>query len=105
MVRISPFGTGSTARSAISDQGLHLVEDCCCNLLLRCFRNRTLSRCREESHLVVGGVEADIRTGNVVEDEEIGAFPRQLLARTLEAEVTRLRCEAHEELAVAATFA
>ena len=61
IVLISPFGTGSTARSATLDQSLHLVEDCRGYLLLRCFRNRSLAGCREERHLVVGGVEADVR--------------------------------------------
>src|SRR5215471_12058349 len=74
IVLISPFGTGSTARSAIADQGLHLVENRRCNLLLRCFRNSSLSGCREKRHFVVGRVEADVGAGDVVEDEEVGAL-------------------------------
>src|SRR5215471_13604237 len=105
MVRISPLGTDSTARSAISDQSLHLVEDRSCNLLFWCFRNRALSGCREEGHLVVGGVEADVRTRDVVEDEEVGALARQLLAGTLEAGVARLGCEANQELTLSTSFA
>src|SRR3954451_21230517 len=104
IVLISPFGTGSTARSAISDQGLHLVEDRCGNLLLRCFRNRPLAGCGEEGHLVVGGVEADVRARDVVEDEEVGPFARELLAGPLDARLARLGGEADEELAVVAAL-
>src|SRR6476646_8317206 len=90
IVWISPFEAGSTARSAISDQCLHLVEDRRRNLLLWCFRNCLLSGCPEEDHLVVGGVEADVRPRDVVEDEEVGALARQLVACALEAGLARL---------------
>src|SRR5215471_19468815 len=100
MVRISPLGTDSTARSAISDQSLHLVEDRSCNLLFWCFRNRALSGCREKGHLVVGGVEADVRSRDVVEDEEIGALARELRPRALEPALARLGGEADQQLAV-----
>src|SRR3954469_19544774 len=105
IVWISPFRAGSIARSAISDQGLHLVEDRRCDLPLRCFRNRPLSGCREEGHLVVDRVEPDVRAGDVVEDEEVGALACQLVARAIEAGLARLGGEADEELAVAAPFA
>src|ERR1700755_1602191 len=105
IVAICPLGTGSTARSAISQEGLHLVEDRRCDLLLRCLRNRPLAGWREKGHFVVGRVEADVGTGDVVENEEVGALPGKLLSRTLEAGVGRLGREADEELTVAAAFA
>ena len=108
IVWISPFGAGSTRAQPLRchlDQCLHLVEDRRCNLLLRCFRNRPLSGCPEEGHLVVDRVEADVPAGDVVENEEVGALACQLLARALEAGLTGLGGEADEELAVAAPFA
>src|SRR5213082_479219 len=98
IVRISPSGTGSTARSAISHQGLHLVEDCLCNFLFGCFRNRSRSGCREQGDFVVGGVEADVLTGDVVENEEVGALARELLPRALDTGLARLGSEADEHL-------
>src|ERR1700757_378186 len=103
IVAICPLGTGSTARSAISQEGLHLVEDRRCDLLLRCLRNRPLPGCPEEGHFVLGRVEADVGTGDVVEDEQVCAFADELFPRALEAGVTGLGGEPHEELPVAAT--
>src|SRR5436309_8943355 len=105
IVWISPFRAGSTARSAISDQGLHLVENCRGNLLLRCFRNRPLPGCREEGHFVGRRVEADVPARDVVEDEEVGALARELLPRALEAGLPGLGGEADEDLACAAALA
>src|SRR5215831_16059700 len=90
----SPFGTGSTARSAITDQSLHLVEARSRDLVLRGFRQCALAGCREERHLVVGGVEADVRARDVVEDEEVGALARELRPRALEPALARLGGEA-----------
>src|SRR4029079_13508347 len=106
IVRISPpFWTGSTRRAAMSDQGLLLVEDRRCNFLLRCFRNRPLAGCREQRHLVVGRVEADVGSRDVVDDEDVGTLARELLSRALDARCARLCGETDEELALAAATA
>src|SRR6266516_3408667 len=42
IVEICPLGSGSTARSAMAHQSLHLVEDRGGDLLLRCLRRRRL---------------------------------------------------------------
>src|SRR6185312_13064939 len=72
IVEISLPGAGSTARSAISQQRLHLVEDRACDLLLRCLRHGPLGFGRQERHLVLVRVEADVGSRDVVEDEEVG---------------------------------
>src|SRR5262245_13715331 len=100
IVRISPFRAGSTTGSTMLDQDLHLVEDRLRNLLFRCFRNPPLSGCGQESDLVVGGVEADIRPRHVVEDEEVGALAGELLPRAFETILPRLGGEAAQKLGV-----
>src|SRR2546423_6870951 len=105
IVEICPLGTGATARSAIPQQGLHLVEDRGGDLLLRRLRDRPLASCSEERHLVLVRVEADVGSRDVVEDEEVGALARELLPRALEAGRARLGGEADEKLAVVAAVA
>src|SRR6266566_180220 len=51
-------GAGSTAGSA--KQALHLVEDRCCDLVLRRLRDRLLAAAPNERHLVVDRLEADV---------------------------------------------
>src|SRR2546423_970706 len=84
MVEICPLGAGSSARSAIPDQRLHLVQDRRGDLVLRGLRNRALACCREERHLGLVRVEADVGSRDVVEDEEVGALAGELLPRTLQ---------------------
>src|SRR6185437_13370661 len=83
IVEICPLGAGSTARSAIGDQRLDLVEDGRRDLVLRRLGNRPLGRCSEERHLVLVRVEADVGSAHVVEDEEIGALAGELLPSAL----------------------
>src|SRR4051812_37442602 len=95
------FATGATARSA--KEALHLVEDRRRDLVLRGFRQRPLGgNPRHQRHLVVGGVEADVRSRHIVVDDEIDVFAVQLVARSLEARVTLIRGEADEHLSGAA---
>src|SRR6187399_1040824 len=84
MVEICPLGAGSRARSAIPDQRLHLVEDRRGDLVLRRLRNRALAGCREQRHLILVRVKADVGSRDVIEDEEVGALAGQLLPRALE---------------------
>src|SRR5690348_4318552 len=105
IVEIWSLGAGATARSAIAEQRLHLVEDRCGDLVLRRLRDRSLAVCREERHFVFVRVEPDVGSPHVVEDEEIGPLASELLARALEARLSRLGREADEELTVAAPFA
>src|SRR3954464_4209318 len=74
-------GAGSIAGSA--KQALHLVEDRRRDLALRRLGDDTLAGVRHEGHLVVGGVEADVAAGDVVEDEHVGLLRGELLARAL----------------------
>src|SRR5689334_20945042 len=62
-------GAGATAGSA--KQALHLVEDRGGDLVLRRLRGRARARRRQQGHLVVDRVEADVAPPHVVEDEEI----------------------------------
>src|SRR5690348_13281444 len=104
IVEISLPGAGSTARSAIPQQRLHLVEDRACDLLLRCLRHGPLGFGRQERHLVLVRVEADVGSRDVVEDEEVGPLTGELLPGALEAGRAGLGGEADEELAVAAAL-
>src|SRR5512135_3002542 len=70
IVEICSPGAGATARSAIREQGLHFVEDRAGDLGLRRLRHRSLAAGGEEHHLVVVGVESDVGSRDVVEDEE-----------------------------------
>src|SRR5207244_11597858 len=85
IVEICPLQTGATARSAIPQQRLHLVEDRGGYLVLRRLRDRSLAGWSKERHLVLVRVETDVGSRDVVEDEEVGALVGQLLPRALEA--------------------
>src|SRR6476646_5183477 len=89
-------GAGSSAASA--KQALHLVEDRARDLRLRGLAHDALARVRHERHLVVGGVEADVRAGDVVEDEQVGLLHRELLACALETAFALVGREADEQL-------
>src|SRR6266496_1012697 len=71
MVEICPLGAGSTARSATPDQCLHLVEDRSGDLVLRRLRHFPLAGGRDERHLVLACVKADVGARDVVEHEEV----------------------------------
>src|SRR5438874_9152875 len=105
IVEICPLETGATARSAIPQQRLHLVEDRGGYLVLRRLRDRSLAGWSKERHLVLVRVETDVGSRDVVEDEEVGALVGQLLPRALEAGWAGFGREADEELAVAGAFA
>src|SRR4030088_180019 len=75
---------GSGARAGSAKQALHLVENRGGALLLRCLRDRPLATCAEQCHFVVGRVEADVGAAYVVEDEQIGLLPCELVACALE---------------------
>src|SRR3954452_1127693 len=90
-------GAGATARSA--KQALHLVEDLRGDLLLGGLRERALTTCRNERHLVVARLEADVASPHVVEDEQICVLVRELRPGTLEAGLAQVGGEADEHLA------
>src|SRR5215471_6084950 len=71
MVEIWTLGTVSTARSAMLHQLLDLVEDRHGDLVLGRLRDPPFAGCREERHLVLVRVEADVGSRDVVENEDI----------------------------------
>src|SRR6478752_7733200 len=101
--RIRSEGLGATARSAKAR--LDLVEDRPRDLVLRRLGDRPLGRGRDQRHLVLCSVEADVGPPHIVEDDEIGALVGELLPCALEAVLSGLGGEADEELALAATLA
>src|SRR6476660_4687412 len=75
--RIRSEGLGATARSAKAR--LDLVEDRPRDLVLRRLGDRPLGRGRDQRHLVLCSVEADVGPPHIVEDDEIGALVGELL--------------------------
>src|SRR5437764_5616996 len=68
-------------------------------------RHPPLAGRRDEHDLVRVGVEADVRPGHIVVDDEIDMLAVQLLARARETVGAGLRREADENLAVRPPFA
>src|SRR5260370_3812660 len=96
---------GSGARAGSAKQALHLVENRGGDLLLRRFRDHSLSTCAEQRHFVVGRVEADVGAAHVVEDEQIGLLPRELLACALEPALALVGGESDQNLTGSAPLA
>src|SRR5215208_6572614 len=96
-------GCRSVARSSIAllQQSLRFVEDRRRDPVLGCLPDSPFATRRQEHDLVVGGIEADVRTGYVVEDEEVRALALQLLTRPGQAGLAGVRGEADEHAAVA----
>src|SRR5690242_9514149 len=76
---IRSAGAGATAGSA--KQALYLVQDRRRDLVLRRLRHRVVAGGGDERDLVLARVEADVRSGHVVVDEEIGVLDGELPAR------------------------
>src|SRR4051794_4445595 len=89
-------GAGAAAGSA--KQPLHLVEHSGRDLVLGGLRDRALAAGRDQRHLVVGRVEADVRTRHVVEDEQIGLLLGELPSRALQAVGAVVGRESDEKL-------
>src|SRR5215210_1346542 len=96
-------GRRSVARSSIAllQQSLRFVEDLRRDPVLGCLPDSPFATRRQQHDLVVGRVEADVRTGYVVEDEEVRALALELLARPGQTGLARVRREADEHAAVA----
>src|SRR6476620_9941823 len=92
-------GAASSARSAISEERFHLIEDRNRDLVLRSLREHTVSGDGHECDGVVGSVEPDARLRDVVEDEKVGALAFELRACAVDAALARLRGEADDDLA------
>src|SRR5438105_6210310 len=84
----------------LSKQALGLVEDGGGDALLARLGNPPLAAGRDDHDLVLYGVEADVGSRHVVEDDEVGAFARALLACALEAVLAFVGGEADDHLAV-----
>src|SRR5215218_9918866 len=95
-------GRRSIARSSIRlpQQSLRLVEDRSSDPVFSCLPDSPFVSRREQHHLVVRGVEADVRTGYVVEDEEVRSLGCELPARALEAALAGVGGEADQHAAV-----
>src|SRR6266403_4906137 len=89
---------GSGARAGSAKQALHLVENRGGDLLLRRLRDRPFAASAEQRHFVVARVEADVAAAHVVEDEQIGFLPCELVPRALEAGVSLVGGEADQHL-------
>src|SRR2546421_12472098 len=85
-----------------SEQGLDLVQDRGCDPLLRRLRDRPLPARRDDHHLVLYGVEADVGSPHIVVDDELGAFAVALLARALEPALALVGRKPDEHAAVTA---
>src|SRR5689334_10403476 len=99
------LGLGTSARSAIREQPLDLVEDRGGDLVLRRLRDRALAGGGEQRHFVLVRVEADVGSRDVVEHEEVSALAGALLARALEPLGAGLGREADDDLTLAAVGA
>src|SRR5437868_3958372 len=67
IVEICPLESGATARSAIPQQRLHLVEDRGGYLVLRRLRDRSLAGWSKERHLVLVRLQTDVGLGGAGE--------------------------------------
>src|SRR5579884_932941 len=77
-------GAGAAAGSA--KEPLHRVEDPGGDVLLgRLAERGNGDYPRHQRHLVVGYVETDVRSGHVVEDDQVDVLAHELLVRALEA--------------------
>src|SRR5215211_4102497 len=95
-------GRRSVARSSIRlpQQSLRFVEDRRRDPVLRCLPDSPFVIRRQQHDFVVRDVEADVRTGYVVEDEEVRALALELRACALEAALAGVGREADEDTAV-----
>src|SRR5215213_8493954 len=96
-------GRRSVARSSMRllQQSLRLVEDRYRDPMLGCLPDSPFAIRRHEHDLVVRRVEADVRTGYVVEDEEVRALALELLACARQAGLAGVGRESDEDAAVA----
>src|SRR3954449_1060922 len=90
-------GAGAIARSA--KQALHLVENLCGDLVLGRLREGAFTACRDEGHLVVARLEADVASPHIVEDEQICVLVRALRAGAFEPGLPQVGREPDEHLA------
>src|SRR5215210_3755930 len=92
--------TGSSTR--LLQTSHDFVEDSRRHALLRSLLDPPLAVRRDEDDLVVGSVEADVVSGHVVEDDQVGALVGQFLPRALQATLAAVGGETDQQLSVRA---
>src|ERR687886_1775637 len=90
--------------TALLHQLLGGVDDRGRDLPLRRLRERSLARGGDQHDLVFLRVEGNAVARHVVEHDQIGALPRQLLARALETPLALVGRERHQHLPVRPPF-